>query len=523
MLSYPCRKATRKVRPAGTNVGGVPLIRIALFMTLVALASVACEGDGERNEPLVTFEDGVASGDVTNDGAVLWTRAQGAASVTAEVATDPSFDGAVTLEAETAASRDFTVKVRATDLDADTRYYYRFRSGDTLSPEGTFVTAPDASVSKPLRFVFSGDSDGARLEDGTPPFNEFEVLDAAAADDPAFFLYFGDTIYADTEPYAEDLAGFRRKYRENRGYEALRNILAATSTYNMWDDHEVYNDYAGTEVDAALFEEAEQAFREYMPIDDEANPDTLYRTFRWGADLEMIVLDERSYRDYSAVEDCREDDDTPADPLPAAAFDGAPDAIRGIREFTGLPEELPPGCQETIKDPDRTMLGARQKEYLFDWLSGTDATWKVIVNPVPIQSLLFQPYDRWEGYAAEREEILTFIRDEGIDNVVFLTTDFHANIFGAVRVEPLAGAPVAYEAVAGPIAKSLFKADIADVVGEAGADAVDGFLRGLLQVDCAVTDAYSYGLVEVGAERIRISARDDTGDEMCSVELEAKQ
>jgi alkaline phosphatase D len=330
-------------------------------------------------------------------------------------------------------------------------------------------------------------------------FNAFDVLDAAAAEDPAFFLYFGDTIYADREPRATDLEGFRHKYKENRGYEALRNVLAATSTYNKWDDHEVYNDYAGTEVDLDLFDAAAQAFREYMPIDDDANPDTLYRTFRWGADLDMIVLDERSYRD------------------------DAPDVIRGIREFVGLPETLPPDCQDTVEDPGRTMLGSEQKAFLFDWLSDTDATWKVIVNPVAIQSLLFGPYDRWEGYAAEREEILTFIRDEGISNVVFLTTDFHANIFGAVRIEPFDEAePVAYEAIAGPIATNPFKGDIVEVVGEAAAGAVDGFLRGLLNVDCAVLDAYSYALVEVDAATMRISARDENREELCSVELEAK-
>jgi phosphodiesterase/alkaline phosphatase D-like protein len=137
--------------------------------------------------------------------------------------------------------------------------------------------------------------------------------------------------------------------------------------------------------------------------------------------------------------------------------------------------------------------------------------------------LLFAPYDRWEGYAAERRELLSFIRDEGIDNVVFLTTDFHANIFGPVRIEALDDSePIAYEAIAGPIATNSFKGDIVEVVGDAAAGAVDVFLRELLNVDCVELDEYSYALVELDSQTMRIAAKDDTGSELCSVELEAR-
>ncbi|MEX0749631.1 MAG: alkaline phosphatase D family protein, partial [Dehalococcoidia bacterium] len=471
----------------------------------------------------VTFELGIASGDVTSESAVLWTRAEGAAALSVEVTTSARFDGDVReIDAETSEERDFTVKAHVDGLLPDTRYHFRFRSGDALSDAGTFVTAPDASTSQALRFVFSGDSDGSRQEDGTPVWNEFEVLDAAAADDPAFFLYFGDTIYADRTPSAEDLTGFRGKYAQNRGYEALRRIFAATSTYNTWDDHEVHNDYAGTEVDPGLFDDAQQAFREYLPIDDSGDPEILYRTFRWGADVEMILLDERSFRDDSAAEECSSGEESTADPLPAAAFDNAADALRGIRGFVGLADELPEGCEDAIKDAGRTLLGTEQKEYFLDWLSSTDATWKIVVNPVAIQHLLVSPYDRWEGFAAERREVLEYIRDEGIENVVFLTTDFHANIFGGVRLEPFDDEQIAYEAIAGPIATAQFRQEIVDVVGEAAAGGVEGFLTGLLKVDCAELHSYAYALVEVTPDVLTITAKDDTGGEMCSVTLESQ-
>jgi alkaline phosphatase D len=492
----------------------------------------ACDDDEPENDPpepgeidTELFTHGVASGDVREDSVVLWTRADGATSLTAEVATDESFSGdVIEADGETSKERDFTVKVNVAGLEPDSRYYYRFRDGSSLSPTGTFVTAPPASASAPLRFVFSGDSDGSRREDGSPPYNEFEVLDTARADDPAFFLYFGDTIYADRDPNpAEDLDGYRAKYRENREYRALADILAATSTYNMWDDHEVVNDFAGTTVDPELFAAGLQAFREYWPIDDSTNdPETLYRTFRWGADAAMIMLDGRSFRDAPATNACRYDDGGEPDPIPAAALPGAPDALRVLREFVDLPPELPEDCAEVMNDPDATMLGAEQKEYLLDWLATTDATWKIVVNPVAIQSLLISPYDRWEGYAPERAEILEFIRDEGIDNVVFLTTDFHANIFGPVSMDPFEdNEPIAYEAVTGPIATNPLKADVEEIVGDSAAGGVEGFMEEVLQVDCLEMDSYAYTLVEIDEGFMTLTAKDDEGAELCSNELEA--
>jgi phosphodiesterase/alkaline phosphatase D-like protein len=512
------------------------MLRSLLVASVVALLMTACDGDGDGSpEPIAepsdgaiaSFTSGVASGDVTSNSAVLWTRADGGDRLDVELTTDAAFGTLVTRTAvETSADRDFTVKHRADGLTPATRYHYRFRAGDALSPAGTFVTAPEPGSMNPLRFVFSGDSDGSRRPDGAPPYNEFEVLDAAAAEEPVFFLYFGDTIYADREPRATTLDGYRAKYRENRGYRALTDILAATSTYNTWDDHEVVNDFAGTTVDPTMLEAGLRAFREYMPIDDAggAGDDaTLYRSFRWGAAVELIVLDERTYRSDSAAATCTAGENP--DPIPGVAAPGAPPDVRALRAFVGLPDMLPPRCMDEIDSASRTMLGNEQKGYLKERLTTSDATWKVIVNQVPIQALLALPYDRWEGYAAERREILEYIRDESIKNVIFLTTDFHANIFGPVRIDPFDGAPpVAYEAVAGPIATAPLQQDVVDVLGEGGAGLLQPFFVGIVKVDCAELNSYAYGLVEIdpAAGTMTITAKDETGKVLCRTELKAE-
>ncbi len=50
-----------------------------------------------------------------------------------------------------------------------------------------------------------------------------------------------------------------------------------------------------------------------------------------------------------------------------------------------------------------------------------------MLTPEPIQNLgVLIAEDRFEGYAAERTQILKFINDQHIDNVVFVTADITA-------------------------------------------------------------------------------------------------
>jgi phosphodiesterase/alkaline phosphatase D-like protein len=84
------------------------------------------------------------------------------------------------------------------------------------------------------------------------------------------------------------------RYKINREDEPLRNLLASTSTYAIWDDHEVKNDFAGQDVDQAQMAAGREAFLEYLPIrQDATDPNRLYRSFKWGKDVELFILDER--------------------------------------------------------------------------------------------------------------------------------------------------------------------------------------------------------------------------------------
>jgi alkaline phosphatase D len=512
------------------------LARAALAL-LVLVGAAACGdddgGDEAPPDPLRTavgqgapgsFTHGVASGDVTSTTAALWTRADGASSILAEVSPDEEFEREVkSISTTTSAARDFVVQATASELTPDTQYYYRFSAGGSTSETGRFRTAPRDIDTRRVRFVFSGDSDGSRDDDGEPRWGEFDVLDRAASEeDAAFFLYLGDTIYADRDPAARSLDAFRAKYKANREYEALARIMREMPVFAIWDDHEVTDNFSGQTVDRVLFDAGLTAFREYMPISG-ASPSRLFRAGSWGTQVELILLDERSYRDESAAAICTAGGQP--DPIPGAAAPGAPDNVRGLRSTAELPAEPPAGCLATLDDPARTMLGPQQKEYLKTRLLNSPATWKLIASSTPVQSLLALPYDRWEGFAAERRELLQFIRDNGIRNVVFLSADFHGNVFGEVRVDPFADdGSVAYEAVVGPIATATLRQDIIDVVGEAGASGLEGLLTGVVGVECAKLDSYAYGLVDVDPESatLTVTAKDADGNELCTKELRAQ-
>jgi alkaline phosphatase D len=242
---------------------------------------------------------------------------------------------------------------------------------------------------------------------------------------PEFFLFLGDTIYSDdacpappNEPGADfqatTLSEYRARHRYQRGAVALHRFLERVPVYVTWDDHEVRNNFAGP------FDErmpaARQALREYWPIaSPPEDPNRLYRSIRYGADLELFLLDTRQYRSRNA------------DP------DG----------------------------PSKTMLGATQLKWLLDGLSASTATWKVIATSVPLSvpkggGASVPGNDGWAGgpdgtgFERERQVIVEMILGRKIHNVVFLAGDVHwvqANAYDPNRD----GIIDFHEFVAGPL------------------------------------------------------------------------
>src|SRR5262245_56556655 len=157
------------------------------------------------------FSSGVAAGDVSSSGAILWTRADLPGRVRLEVAGEPAFASIVIRsEADATEERDLTVSFDVTGLNPRTTYYYRFARGDdpvTVSRSGRFRTAPADDASADARFVFSGDTNFA--------YAPFGVVASLAREEADAFIWFGDTIYADVPAgglgVARSLAEYRAK------------------------------------------------------------------------------------------------------------------------------------------------------------------------------------------------------------------------------------------------------------------------------------------------------------------------
>jgi phosphodiesterase/alkaline phosphatase D-like protein len=184
-----------------------------------------------------------------------------------------------------------------------------------------------------------------------------------------------------------------------------------------------------------------------------------------------------------------------------------------------LRNPVAPECIATLADPTRTMLGAAQYAAFTKAVRASRATWKVIVNEVPIQQYYALPYDRWEGYAAERERLLRFLQ-ANVRNVVFLTTDTHANFVNEIRYQSLGGAPESsgiWEVVTGPVATNTFAKEIDRFLGSPGAGAAIGALffkppppQGM-GMRCAALDVYSYAQVTVTARTLTVALKDARG------------
>jgi alkaline phosphatase D len=305
---------------------------------------------------------GYVCGEVTDNSALVWLRAEPDSRVLLHYGTEPRLSEFSSSElVSTDPDADSTAVIPLTDLRPSTRYYYRaLVAGKSAGPIGSFVSAPRPEDNAKVTFCFSGDT--------RETYKPFTVMGAVREQRPDFFMHLGDTIYADMNGAARHLPEFWAKYRTNRNDAWTQGCYAETSVYVTWDDHEVVNDYYPGNPLAPI---GRKAFLDYWPVRCPAGEgERIYRSFRWGRAAEIFMLDSRQYRN------------------PAK----------------------------------NTMLGSSQKQWLLDGLAASSAVFKFVATPVPMAG---GGSDRWDGYPKEREQILHFIKERKIAGVVFLSCDMH--------------------------------------------------------------------------------------------------
>jgi alkaline phosphatase D len=475
-----------------------------------------------------SFAYGVAAGDVTAHHALLWTRAPrpGRLRIVVNDISPGHFALVLNKRVRARAGHDRTVTFSVSGLRAGHRYAYFFVQGLDASVIGTFRTAPASTTNASVKFAVSGDADAQPAPHTTrPSYNRFQVYDAMRAEHNGFNVNLGDTIYSDSEvpgtgPAALSKAAKWAKYRQNLQMPALRRLRAQTGLVSEWDDHEFINDFSIPENGVALYRAGRDAFLDYSPATYTASTG-LYRTIRWGANVEVYVLDLRSFR--SAKASAGGVCDNPTTHLPDLA-PTVPQLVRGLSGLAQLAAPVAQACLDRIGDPSRTMLGAAQLARFEHDISTSTARFKVILTEDPIQQFYVQPYDRWEGYQAERLTLLHFLKDH-VKNVVFIATDSHANFINDVRFQTLENSTRIdsgiTEAVTGPVATKTFTREIDTAVGTPGAAAsivanlfkpakLGGVIDGI-EMRCAQTNAYSYAEVHASASVLQITLKDMGG------------
>ena len=394
------------------------------------------------------FPNGVSSGDVTQTSAVVWTRAVEIGRLTFQIATDPSFAHVIKTKKVFVIDPLEPVKVEFDHLKADQVYYYRAidASGDVMV--GSFETSAKLGDHDGFHFGVLSDLHGR-----TAPY---PVISNAIDADLELVIKLGDTVTADIPTGVFGISalndGMLETYQlvHNDSYSAhfgvnfIAELQGSTPILVMPDDHEVLDDYGGggpvssdprfpSEPGADFINETThykngmKAFSQYNAIEDRTYHDTgddrfdgapdLYRYNTYGSDAAIIMVDARSFRDPEIAFLA----DVPL-PFPNIAF-----------------------IQQAFQ-PDRSLLGDLQLDRLKeDLLDARDngVTWKFIALPEAIQNWgpVIRPGDRYEGYAAERTELLKFIDQNHIENVVFVTADTHWTSVNNLTYQEFFGGP----------------------------------------------------------------------------------
>lgn len=396
------------------------------------------------------FSLGVASGALRSDGFVLWTRLAplplsndpaapggmlgGDVLIAYEIARDSAMrdvvrQGVVIAEAAYA----YSVHLDVADLQPGRSYWYRFLTGDAVSPVGRAMTLPAAGTTvDTLRFGFVS---CANLEHGY-----FAAYRHLADENPDVVLFLGDYIYEYIEQNrptvrrhsdgieAATLPAYRNRYAQYRLDSDLQRLHAEAPALVTWDDHEVDNDYAHRwsqhfdDPDIFLLRRAAayQAFYEHMPLRPMmSRPNgpamTIYDRFTFGDLVEISLLDGRQYRS-------------------RAACYAPPDKGRAHYETDAT-------CPER-RDPGRSMLGFAQEAWLGGGLARSKARWNVIAQDVMMAQFRSRQggtdafwTDSWDGYPASRTRLLQRLHTAHVANPVVLSGDIHSFFTNDLRLD----------------------------------------------------------------------------------------
>ncbi|MGK0188249.1 MAG: alkaline phosphatase D [Verrucomicrobiales bacterium] len=323
-------------------------MKTALLFLLASVSAASADG----------FADGIKIGEVTDTSAVIWTRLTKDSEAENRVEkwdeNDPHWrvPGAsgevrfVYWEAAAADSKtetpwgkvdtesDFCHQVKLENLKPATSYLIQARDkASDAEFDGSFTTAVTRDSEKAITFVVSTCQDFPRRDDKA---NGHVIYKSMLAQEPAFFVQTGDTLYYDKpNPFAKNIATARYKWNRLYALPNLRNFHSQVPSYWLHDDHDVLeNDcWPGQSYGDLTWDQGIKVWREQIPQSEKP-----YRNFRWGKHLQIWFPEGREFRSPNKMED----------------------------------------------GPDKSILGAEQWAWLEESLLASDATFKLYISATPV-------------------------------------------------------------------------------------------------------------------------------------------
>ena len=492
--------------------------RFALKASSLAAIGLTASINGGCSKNTFRFNHGVASGDPSSDQVILWTRVTpeqpGPIKVILEVSSSSDFNNiAFTKSLKTSSLSDYTVKYDLSIQDifqSGETFYYRFKAGTAISESGKTKTLA-LNINKVKIGVFSCSNFPAGF------FNAYQA--AAEKNDLDLWLHLGDYLYEyPMGGYATSnakklgrvpsplheiitLADYRERhaqYKLDHGSKALHRNAPMIA---VWDDHEFSNDtwkkgaknhaIDGSEGDFyARRSAAIKAYHEWMPIREQQNKRKIFREFKIGKLIQLLMLDTRQYERDKQIQ--------PKDYLSDSGFNQA-------------------SFYSDLNSLDRKLLGKEQLAWIEEKMTAEDFKWTVMGQQVLMTKLKFpdlskmlkkedvptflKPYlkflglgipsnlDAWDGYPAERNKFYRLMQKLN-KNFISLAGDTHnswvANLTNdeGTKVGIELGAP----SVTSPgitdvlkIDKKRFVEEIVDINPEL--DWMDPSQRGYLSLD----------------------------------------
>jgi alkaline phosphatase D len=360
------------------------LIKVSSISAVVSSGAVlsAC---GSNESPMVNFDFGVASGDPLSDRVIVWTHAKyqnlsDAVPLTWQVATDLEFTKIISSgSGQATADNGYTFKADAQGLGPNQSYFYRFVSGQHISPIGKTKTLPLGVVNEVKLAVLSCSN---------YPAGFFNVYAEVARSDADVAIHLGDYIYEYAATgYASEkaaslgrtsvpaneivsLSDYRLRHAQYKSDADSKQFHASKPVIAVWDDHEFTNDTykdgaenhsAATEGSfAARKAVAIQAYHEWMPIRSGMDKSKIYRSFNFGNVLSLHMLDTRSVGRDQQVE--------------------ITDLINPAKQASAV---------ATLSSPTRQLMGTEQVQWLQGQMAASTATWQVLGQQVLMARMEF--------------------------------------------------------------------------------------------------------------------------------------